>query len=146
MAIVATGTTIEFQVSLFSLDVVSIDSYRWERPGFDVTPGGTLVPDNDGASGVSPEFGGDLRLPGSTARGSMTYTAFWDPSSNPPINAGAEPILITWPDGTTYQIGNPAAPNTISGGWLKRIDIEAAVEQPMLCECEVWFTGTVVKT
>lgn len=122
MADVATGATITFGTTGFSLQIRSFSIDGIEIPKLDVTHLGT--------TGYRSFIFGDLKNPGD-----ITMQCWFDPTWDPTLGT-SETITITWPDSTTWAFT----------GAITKYSVNAEEEAVMTADVTVSIAGAITVT
>lgn len=114
------GTTITFGTSAYAADKLSISGPSQSRAAIDTTHLGSS---NDNKTYIPDDF---------AEPGTIDFTAIYDPNDGvPPINAAAETITITEPDGTTWA----------ASGFVTSINVTRALGERMEMEVSIQLTA-----
>ena len=117
---IGTGTTVDFGTSSFSMELIDVNHDGIERESnatshMGTTGGMTFIP-------------GDLYDPGT-----LELEGHFDPSDTVPIDQAAEPITITYPDGST----------DIASGFITSVGRASPLEGVMIQTISVKLTGDI---
>ena len=132
---VGTGTTIVFQTSSFSAEIVDIQIGGISREAVDVTEMSDVV----GAGNI----GGREFIPTRLADpGELTLEVHFDPDDTPPVNLPAEVIDITFP-----QASGETTPTKWSAtGFCTSYDAAVPLEDKMTATITIKITGDITIT
>jgi len=131
---VGTGTTITFGTSGYSANIESVSWSGLTRNEVDTTHMGSAEANNFGGRSF---ISGDL-----VDAGELAIVVQYNPDTDPPIDAAAETITVTWP-----KYGDDAsAANWACSGFLTNFEINDPLEDKMTATATVKFTGSVTIT
>ena len=118
---IGTGITIVFGTSGFSAEIVDVTPPGFSRDSVDTS--------HQGTTGAHSHMPTDLY-----ESGECSFDIHFEPGTNPPIDAAAETITMTFPDSTTWTFT----------GFMTAYEPSAPLEDKMTGSVTVKASGTVV--
>jgi len=133
---IGTGTTIVFATSAFTADLLSVDWSGITRESVETSHMGT-------AAAASGKMANKTFIPGDlTDPGEISIEIHFNPEDEPPIDAAAEIITITWPL-TSLQA---TAATWAATGFMTDFVITDPLEDKMTATATIKLSGEVTLT
>jgi hypothetical protein len=130
------GTTITFGTSGFTANIMSV---RWsgiQRTAVETSHMATTAP---GAN----QFGNKTFIPSDLSDpGELTLELHFNPQTNPPIDAVAETMTVTWP----LVAGDSTPASWACSGFVTGFDLTDPLEDKMTSTCTIKLSGKVSMT
>lgn len=133
---VGTGTTLTFGTSAYSAELLSIDWGGIERPAINVDHMGV-------AAAGAGEMANGLMIPGDiTSPGEITATVHFNPENEPPVDAVAETITVTFP----LAAGDSTPASFACSGFVSAVSIGVPLEEKMTLDLTITLSGNITLT
>jgi hypothetical protein len=133
---VGIGTTITFGSSGFTAEITDVRITGFNRNAIETSHMGTTAPSTN-------QVGNKTFVPSKLSDpGSLAMTIHFNPNTNPPLDAVAETVTVTWPKAPA----DATAAYWSASGFVTSYDITAALEAVMVANLTVKFSGKISMT